>query len=394
MLNDACIAEKIGLQKKCGFWQVNGLFFFDKIECMKYATIVKNDHISYHYFDSAYTNLDWSTEPSQDMKELYKLRAQQIRDTYDYIVLSFSGGSDSTNVLKTFIDNNIKVDEVFCEYPLEIIEKEIKNFTADRNDPKQIMFEWFAAKPILESISKTNPEIKITIESSAQDSLKMIDECKIFEQQRGGIIISAHARYNRLYQVVKNRTKFGKVGCISGVDKPRIFYHPQQNKFYSHFHDTNNLTHFPSIAYAEMKDDLVIDHFYITPDFPQLNQKQCFVVKHALEKLMKNKDTTLYDSLLYKVNPHGYHIYDMHHDFFKTTLYDFWSNTLYQAEKSANFFYPPPVIWIDKYTSDRSKNFLDKQISELLFGIDKKFLLFENGKPASLKHIFTKPISF
>ena len=55
---------------------------------------------------------DWSKEPTESWKELKKQRAQHIRDNYDYVVLYFSGGSDSTTVLNSFYDNNIYIDEI------------------------------------------------------------------------------------------------------------------------------------------------------------------------------------------------------------------------------------------------------------------------------------------
>ena len=48
----------------------------------------------------------------KDIDELYRQRAHQLRDKYDYVVLWFSGGADSNNVLNSFIDNDIKIDEV------------------------------------------------------------------------------------------------------------------------------------------------------------------------------------------------------------------------------------------------------------------------------------------
>lgn len=59
-----------------------------------------------------FDSVDWQTEPLESMKELSKQRAQHIRDTYDYIILYHSGGSDSTTVLNSFLDNNIFIDEI------------------------------------------------------------------------------------------------------------------------------------------------------------------------------------------------------------------------------------------------------------------------------------------
>lgn len=63
-------------------------------------------------FLNEFDSVDWKTEPTESMKTLCKQRAQQLRDSYDYLILYNSGGSDSTTVLNAFLDNNIFVDEV------------------------------------------------------------------------------------------------------------------------------------------------------------------------------------------------------------------------------------------------------------------------------------------
>jgi hypothetical protein len=56
--------------------------------------------------------LNWKVEPTETLDELYVLRAQELRDTYDYLILCYSGGTDSTHVLETFYYNNIHIDEI------------------------------------------------------------------------------------------------------------------------------------------------------------------------------------------------------------------------------------------------------------------------------------------
>jgi len=69
------------------------------------------DNLSFHVSPNL-DNADWSIEPTRPLQEMYRLRAQQIRDTYDYVVLYFSGGSDSITALNAFVKNNIHIDEI------------------------------------------------------------------------------------------------------------------------------------------------------------------------------------------------------------------------------------------------------------------------------------------
>ena len=58
--------------------------------------------IGWDFFSDDFKKVNWSIEPELTLDELYRLRAQQIRNTYDYVIVMVSGGADSTNVVKTF----------------------------------------------------------------------------------------------------------------------------------------------------------------------------------------------------------------------------------------------------------------------------------------------------
>jgi hypothetical protein len=93
-----------------GYYRVGDLRTYSKLEAIELHQ--KTGHHPEWYFNEAvFRSYDWKSEPQLPLTELYRQRAQQIRDQYDYVVLFYSGGSDSTNILNTFVDNNIKLDE-------------------------------------------------------------------------------------------------------------------------------------------------------------------------------------------------------------------------------------------------------------------------------------------
>lgn len=67
-----------------------------------------------YYEDSFYDTVNWKIEPSLNLKQLYKLRAEEIRGKYEYVILFLSGGVDSRNVFESFYLNNIHIDEIVC----------------------------------------------------------------------------------------------------------------------------------------------------------------------------------------------------------------------------------------------------------------------------------------
>ena len=70
--------------------------------------------------NNVYGSIDWTIPITEDLPSMYKRRAQQLRDQYDYLVLYFSGGADSINILHAFIDNDIFLDEILFQYPKEV----------------------------------------------------------------------------------------------------------------------------------------------------------------------------------------------------------------------------------------------------------------------------------
>lgn len=63
-------------------------------------------------FDSEFDKLDLLTEPTESLEQCYLSRAQSLRNEYDHIILHYSGGHDSHNILETFMLNGIFIDEI------------------------------------------------------------------------------------------------------------------------------------------------------------------------------------------------------------------------------------------------------------------------------------------
>jgi hypothetical protein len=87
--------------------------FQNKFEALKHRRST-NNAVYFYYNDDVWANIDWTQEPPGSLEFHYKNQAQRIRDAYDYVVLFYSGGYDSTNILETFHFNNIKLDKVVC----------------------------------------------------------------------------------------------------------------------------------------------------------------------------------------------------------------------------------------------------------------------------------------
>ena len=98
-------------KNKFGYFKVGDVYTYSRFEASQLAALTGRK-AEWYLNDEYYNSFDWKVEPKEDIKTLYKKRAQYLRDKYDYLVLMYSGGIDSCNILHSFLDNNIKLDEI------------------------------------------------------------------------------------------------------------------------------------------------------------------------------------------------------------------------------------------------------------------------------------------
>ena len=82
-----------------GYFKVGKDIFFSKIDAILHASKTNAD-VTFHFHDDVYGSVDWTRPLHVPLDVLYRQRAQQLRDKYDYLVLHYSAGSDSHNILR------------------------------------------------------------------------------------------------------------------------------------------------------------------------------------------------------------------------------------------------------------------------------------------------------
>lgn len=85
--------------------------FLSKVEALEYRAKTGKS-IYFYYYDHVYSKLDWKVEPPESLDYYYKEQALRLREKYDYLILCYSGGFDSTNILETFYYNGIPLDKI------------------------------------------------------------------------------------------------------------------------------------------------------------------------------------------------------------------------------------------------------------------------------------------
>ena len=107
---------------KYGYYLVHGIKTLSKFEAWKLSG-GDMANIKFIFNDDVFEKEDWTAEPAEDIYELYAQRAIQLRKDYDYLVLMYSGGIDSHVMLKTFLENNIQIDEICTFSNTDVEEK-------------------------------------------------------------------------------------------------------------------------------------------------------------------------------------------------------------------------------------------------------------------------------
>ena len=174
------------INKKLGYYTVGGIEFDSKIRALTYANQIKV-HPQWHFNDSEYDTYNWSIEPAASLDDLYDRRARQLREQYDYLILSYSGGADSHNILISFIRQGLHLDEIV----VNTMEKGNKRSTIISKS--NIKAENAAAEhelqtmPRLKEAARLIPNTKITI-CDLTDTYLITSKEKVMDR---GSLISA-----------------------------------------------------------------------------------------------------------------------------------------------------------------------------------------------------------
>jgi hypothetical protein len=397
MITDKLIAERIALETSSGHWSVNNTHFFSKVECLRYATSIKDYNVTFHYFDSFYSSLTWKDEPFQSLEELYKRRAQQLREKYDYIVLAYSGGADSCNVLNSFLDNGIPIDEIVTSYPVKAIEKLKPYFNPNDKRASNLIFEFSeAAEPKLQEIARKHTNVKISVLDHTETAIDLLSESKLHLMPVSGIGASPSlAGHYLIAQKVREYSERGKTVLLTGVDKPRMGYNPANNKFGVWFDDIT-LVWGNHVKEAHSGFKPTTEHFYYSTEMPELWQKQCHIMRRAMEPIVTASERPdFYKNIHYK-SPRGNEVFYVHHMFFKKLLYKDWTEDIFQAEKPSGYFFQEHSDWFFKtnLTDQRTKDFHYGQVMEFVSGIDPRFITYDkHGKPLKFNEMQSKVIA-
>lgn len=372
--------------KKLGYYLVNNEIYYNKYQALLEATKLKQ-HARWFFNEDTFIRYPWQVEPEETLRELYCQRAQQLRDSYDYIRLEASGGADSTTVVFSFLLNNIHLDEVVFRYP-KSGEKDLVGNARDAR-PENTLSEWeFAAKPLLDWIKTNYPATKITVhdytENIIQDA-ETKDESWIFQTrhylQPGHVNkyqLNGHEDHKRLAE--RNL----KICVLYGADKPKVCV--KDGKWFMYFND-GQASHTDQVIgpYSNITNEF----FYWSPDACKLLAKQIHTVKRWFEQ----PEHYNMQNVLHWPNSNfsGRTIYEQ---IVKAVIYPEYDLCTFQTNKSTNNIYNEMDFWFHyNFKDTKPYQVWEAGINYLLDNIHPEYVEYIHGQAKNII-MFESPLYY
>jgi len=334
----------MNINKVIGYYSCGTQLFSSKIEACIHGTKTKVP-VKWHFNDEIFDNYPWHIEPSESLDDLYDRRAREIREKYDYIVLAFSGGSDSNNILEAFIRQNLLIDEVVVNVmgQRNTLTTLDSNCRANWNESAEYHLQTI---PRLQYIKNVSPRTKISVIDLSNfvfDFFQSQGDENWLSYTRERLNVSGLMRHNFLHfkEIRKQFDKSKKIAMILGIEKPRTII--DGSKFKLLFFD-KALNIATVQEFIEDYDNTSIEYFYWHPDAAPIIAKQAHIIKRWLELTPEFiPHWTAID-----LNEYYKKFRLVHEPMLRSLLYSSWQKEYWQSQKSTLDWYSEIDDWFHK----------------------------------------------
>jgi hypothetical protein len=294
--------------------------------------------IQWHFNDDAFASIDWTQSWRVPIGEVYRRRAQQLRDKYNYIILAFSGGADSTTILESFLYNNIHLDEVIVSWPF----LSRSNLTPTNNpDTTNYHSEWhYSIKPKLDWVAKHHPAVKITVLDQLaieKHNHDFDDKWTMTEYHNFGAL-DRQISIDR--ELCKRQETIQDVVLITGSSPPRISL--LNNRYLAvSFNSKDSNSGMGKSDYMAGNIPRNVEAFYWTPDMPELVREQAHIILDHLNKNFRDRQlfATYNMKTLHrdeKMTSSFFH--NIRRELIKKLVYPNWITGTFQAFKNTSAY--------------------------------------------------------
>jgi len=383
---------------KFGFYQVGNDTFYSRVEAVEYSKR-SNQSIHWNFNDHVFGQFDWKTEPPVPLEQLYAERARQIREQYDYIVIWYSGGADSHNVLSSFVKNNIPVDEIaqFVNYE--------GSGTWDSYLNEEVAK---VAIPESKRLQEQYPHIKhrlVDLTPIIKNLYKIDNNQSDFIYKANRVFSPNQLSRTYLREQIKDYADIidsGKSLCfVWGSEKPSIrTIDGQRCVYFADLIDNAVGVRTQQLNRSWEHDEL----FYWTPDMPEIVCKQAHIIKRFLDSVNQSTvDDYVAKGYVKKIDNInkgrlrgeiliGTDEYTLDVQFMHTLIYPWWDPATFSNGKNPSGIFSHRDLWwfLDKNEKDRQ--LFKYAIEKLKTTVGKENLLFADQNPTDIKAADLNPM--
>lgn len=361
-----------------GFYEIGPYKTYSKVEAIEISARTGVD-LQWNFNNSIFSQYNWKVEPPGDLSFWYAERAKQIRDRYDYIVLMYSGGPDSWNMLKAFVDNNIFIDE-------------ISHYIVHEGTPVSLDEEYnlevvATSYPTAKKLIETNPTYKHTVHRVIDGGQFLIEKITNvnpldYFYQEGNFYFGA---WGTTFSDVRHKLpdyqrivdKKQSVCFLWGYDKPQIVT-SATGQYKLQFTECAGSMMVKPKHQMENIQGKFDEAFYWTPDLPELTCKQAHILKRYIEACdvsqpdgyyLKKTDTETLGYLVaftrnnqrYELTKHSIH----------KLIYNQWDTNTIVCDKPGSPVLSNKDVWWFKNTNDKQTAWYTSGIMHLRNHIKK-----------------------
>ena len=261
------------------FYKVGDEIIYNNLSARRKAHST-GKNITFHAYDLEYSQYDWSKEPEGTWEAWCLERALKLRSQYNKLCLLFSAGSDSSDILRIFLENNIRIDEL-------IIFKHLHN-------PVRRMEADTMVIPMAKLYQQFDPVMKVSVHeigSSIYNEWHGTTDWLEGSYSMTGQMNMGACIYSWLTDKFCGNNYQNNTGYIMGLEKPKLII--EDGWWTSRIIDK-------IFDYMDLGENNIVQ-FYLAPDMPQFYIKQCWELINYVE----NNFSVINMDLMNSIYAHG-----------------------------------------------------------------------------------------